>query len=115
MILRNALRFAALGGLGGIFIMLGYLVVVAGNVALAYFNLQFTKYFVESTPSNVYLILVVVALISYCISKLFMLVLGMALDTIMHCFILDEEISKSKGGSEARNTPGPLRDFLSKK
>lgn len=44
-----------------------------------------------------------------------MLVLGMALDTIMHCFILDEEISKSKGAAEARNTPGPLREFLAKK
>lgn len=43
-----------------------------------------------------------------------MLVLGMALDTIMHCFILDEEISKSKGGDAAKNTPAPLRDFLSK-
>lgn len=48
LIIRNALRFTALGGLGGLFIMLGYLITIAGNVALAYFNLTYNQYFVDT-------------------------------------------------------------------
>jgi hypothetical protein len=32
----------------------------------------------------------------------------------MHCFILDEEISKSNGKLSAKHTPLPLLEFLDK-
>ncbi len=41
-----------------------------------------------------------------------MMIYGLGLDTIMHCFITDEEIQKSNGGGSAKNTPSTLREFL---
>jgi hypothetical protein len=41
-----------------------------------------------------------------------MMVYSISLDTILHCFITDEEIQNSNGGSNAKNTPAPLREFL---
>lgn len=40
-----------------------------------------------------------------------MSVYGMAVDTILQCFCLDEELNKTKG-RDAQNAPGPLRDFM---
>ena len=42
------------------------------------------------------------------------MILGISLEAIMHCFILDEEISKSSGKNSAKNTPVPLLEFLDK-
>lgn len=112
--MRNPARFAALGGLSGIFTTLGYLVITIGTAFLAYYDVTNLKVFTTETITNYYIIVIVSGLVGYCISKLFMTVLGMALSTIMHCFILDEELAKSGGGNQASHTPGPLRDFLSK-
>lgn len=49
---------------------------------------------------------------AYCIASIFMMVYSISLDTILHCFITDEEIQNSNGGSNAKNTPAPLREFL---
>lgn len=114
LIFRNPARFAALGGLSGIFTVLGYLVITVGTAFLAYYDVTSLKMFTTDNISNYYIIVLVAGFIGYCISKLFMEVLGMALSTIMHCFILDEELAKSAGGNQASHTPGPLRDFLSK-
>jgi hypothetical protein len=40
-----------------------------------------------------------------------MLVFGQSATTILHCFILDEEINKTKGRDPV-HTPEPLREFL---
>lgn len=114
LIMRNALRFAALGGLGSLFVLMGFCIICAANVALGYFNLTEWEFLIENKPSTIYTILAAVLLISYFISNIFMQVFGMALSTIMHCFILDEELSKHKGNDTARNTPPTLREFLSK-
>jgi len=39
----------------------------------------------------------IIAVIAYCIGFLFMSVYGMAVDAILHCFLLDEELSKQTG------------------
>jgi len=82
-----------------VFTILGYMVITIGTAFLAYYDVTSLKYFTTDTISNYYIIVIVAGLIGYCISKLFMQVLGMALSTIMHCFILDEELSKSGGGT----------------
>lgn len=72
MILRNVARFAALGGLSGIFTVLGYLVITIGTAFLAYYDVTSLKQFTTANISNYYIIVVVCAFIGYCISKLFM-------------------------------------------
>lgn len=41
-----------------------------------------------------------------------MSVYGMAIDTILQCFCLDEELNRTKG-KDPQHAPGPLRDFMS--
>ena len=50
-------------------------------------------------------------ILTYTIGSLFMAVYGMAVDAILHCFLLDEELAKKKGHTPAY-TPEHLRDFL---
>ena len=50
-------------------------------------------------------------ILTYTIGCLFMAVYGMAVDAILHCFLLDEELAK-KNGSTPMYTPEYLRDFL---
>lgn len=80
---------------------------------VCYFDLTQWFILVDSAPSDVYMPLAFITLISYCVSELFMMVYGIGLDTILHCFITDEEIQKSNGGTSAKNTPQTLRDFIS--
>ena len=92
MIIRNALRFAAMGGLGTIFINIGLLWTCCFSVMLGYYNLTNTKYFVDGEISDVYITLAFIISFAYCIASIFMMVYSISLDTILHCFITDEEI-----------------------
>jgi hypothetical protein len=114
LVLRNPLRFSALAGIGGIFVLLGYLFVVAGQGVLYYFNLNDWKILVNGELTSIWGILIIAVLIGFLIAKLFMTVFSMAIDTILVCFITDEEIQNAKGGGTAKHTPEPLRDFLAK-
>ena len=42
-----------------------------------------------------------------------MSVYGMAIDSILQCFCLDEELNKTKGKDPA-HAPAPLREFMKK-
>lgn len=92
LIIRNALRFAALGGLGTIFINIGLIWTCAFSVMLGYYNLSTSKYFVDGEVSDVYITLAFVIIFAYSIASIFMMVYSISLDTILHCFITDEEI-----------------------
>jgi len=49
--------------------------------------------------------------LAYTCSSLFKIVYGMAVDAILHSFLLDEELAK-KNGSSSMCTPKHLRNFL---
>lgn len=51
-------------------------------------------------------------IIAYAISVLFMTIYGMACDTVLLCFIYDEELNKQNGGQSAQHCPETLREFL---
>lgn len=108
LIMRNSLRFTALAGLGTIFIFIGTIAIVAGTCLLAYLEIIQFKIFIDRDLSNPFIPIVFVFLISYIVARQFTMVLGIALEAIMHCFILDEELAKSKGGVSAKHTPAPL-------
>jgi len=117
LIMRNALRFTAISGLGTIFIFIGTVAVTAGTTLLAYLDIIQFKIFVKTDLSNPFIPLVFVFLISYIVARQFTMVLGIALEAILHCFILDEDMQKGKSKSEtasAKNTPPPLKEFVSK-
>lgn len=56
---------------------------------------------------------VVFLFLAYVIAALFMSVYSMACDTILHCFLADEEMCKSQERQPA-HAPGPLLDFMNR-
>jgi len=107
LIIRNALRFTAMEGLGTIFIFIGTLIVVSGTTFLAYLDMTTFKYFADVNISSPIIPLAFVLLISYFVTSKFNMVLGIALEAIMHCFILDEEMQKYKSGGSAKASHTP--------
>lgn len=43
-----------------------------------------------------------------------MAVYGMAVDAILQCYLLDEELSKGRGDFAPRHAPYPMLDFMGK-
>lgn len=43
-----------------------------------------------------------------------MAVYGMAVDAILQCYLVDEEMAKSRGDFAPRHAPYPLLDFMGK-
>jgi len=110
LILRNPLRFSIVGGIGSIFVLFGK-VFIAAMTALAGF-LVITKWdrFSDSLYSP-FIPTVCMFIFAYVIGAVFMNVYGMAADTILACFIVDEEIH-SKKNSPALHCPESLKTFL---
>merc|ERR1719464_1150155 len=86
-ILRNFARFGAHMVLGTIIQFLGYTFIVVATTAIGYFILQALHPDVSPT-----LPMISYAIMSYVIAMLFMTVFGLAVDTILHCFIAAEEM-----------------------
>jgi hypothetical protein len=112
LILRNPLRFGIVGGIGSIFVLFGK-VFIAAITALAGF-LVITKW--DRFNDNLYspfIPTICIFIFAYVIGAVFMNVYGMAADTILACFIVDEEIH-SKKNSPALHCPESLKTFLEK-
>lgn len=102
LILRNMLRFGAIAMLGSVIQFLGFIFIVAATSILGYFILQ-------GLHPDVYPVVPVLLyiVISYLVAKLYMNVFGLAVDTMLQCFIATEEM-----GGDAGFVPGPLKSFV---
>jgi hypothetical protein len=54
---------------------------------------------------------IIFAFIAYVIAALFMMVYGMACDSILHCFLADEELQED---GTTMHAPEPLSEFMNK-
>jgi len=110
LILRNPLRFGMVAGIGGIFVFFGKVFVAAITALIGFFVItKWTRF-----SDNLYSPFIPTALMfifAYCIGAIFMTVYGLAADTILACFVTDEELSKKKN-APARHCPSTLRDFI---
>jgi hypothetical protein len=113
LIIKNAMRFGAVGSVGGIFMILGRLFIICLTVVICY--LQMTKWpkVVESTTSP-YFPCIIAGIIAFLIGALFMSIFGFASDTILQCFLLDEELGEQGKGRPAGNRPPLMNDFIAK-
>lgn len=112
LILRNAARFLAVGSIGNVFMFLGKWVITLGASYAGYMIITRSSYWGDQIHSPIFPT-VVFMLIAYTISGLFMSVYGMACDSILHCFLADEELSaKNRGGPS--HSPEILSDFMGK-
>lgn len=96
MVWANAARVSLIEGLGGAFVFIGKLFIIAASVLGAYFAILNIEPF-KTNVLNPFLPCIFVLIISYAISTIFMQVYGMAIDAILMCFLYDEEMAKGRG------------------
>jgi len=108
--IHNPLRYSVLYGIAGIFVLFGK-VCIAALTGLGAF-LVITKY--DKFSAQLYSPVIptlVVLIFAYAIGNAFMTVYGMAAETILACFVLDEELNKKKN-APPRHCPESLKSFL---
>jgi len=105
LIMANMLRFGVVATLGSIIHFLGFIFIMVSTVLLGYFILQgLHPDIYPATPVCLYIV------ISYLVAKLYMNVFGLAVDTILQCYIATEEM----GDCSADFVPGPMTSFIQK-
>ena len=110
LVLRNCARFLTLGSIGDVFMFFGKVLIVLGSAFFGYMLItRWDRY--DDKLTSPFLPTIVFCIIAYLIAALFMIVYGMATDTILHCFIADEELNSSDGRG-AYHAPEPLREFM---
>jgi len=112
LILNNPLRMGVVSSIGSVFVLFGK-IFVASLTALAAF-LVITNW--DTYSEQIYspfIPTLVVFIFAYAVGAVFMTVYGLAADTILACFIVDEQINKKKN-APPRHCPESLRDFLDK-
>jgi len=88
LILRNAARYAVIGGLSGIITGIGTLFIMAGGGALGYFILL--AIFPEVNP---WCCVALYCIMGYVGGKIVMQVFGLSVDSCLVCFLMDEELN----------------------
>jgi hypothetical protein len=109
LIMRNPLRMGVVTSLGGIFVLFGK-IFIASLTALAGF-LVITNWDKFNQIYSPFIPTIIIFVFAYVVGACFMTVYGLAADTILACFILDEEIN-SKKNAPPRHCPESLRNFL---
>lgn len=88
LIARNILRVTAVKMVEEFVLLLGRIIIPVGTTLLAY--LYF--YYSEVQMEGVFLVLIFICVMAYFIASVFLEVVGMAIETILQCFIADEEM-----------------------
>mmetsp|Transcript_14011 Transcript_14011/g.14033 ORF Transcript_14011/g.14033 Transcript_14011/m.14033 type:complete len:378 (+) Transcript_14011:797-1930(+) len=112
LILRNAGRFLTLGTIGGVFILLGKWTITICATFIGYMIITHASKWKDDIYSPVFPTIVFL-FCAYVIASIFMSVYGMACDTILQCFLVDEELGK-KSDRPPAHSPQVLQDFLNR-
>lgn len=91
LMLRNPARFAIVGGIGELFIMFGRLFIMGATTLLCYLIITNAPNY-TSTLSSPNIPTMMFAIISFVVGSIFMGIYGTAADTILVCFVMDEEM-----------------------
>jgi hypothetical protein len=110
LITSNPVRFGLVSMLGEIFIFVGkafitILAALIGYVIITQSTQYSTKIYSPIFPTIAFVI------VGYAISELFMSVYGMAANTILHCFCLDEKLQEAER-APPRHCPDQLKAFI---
>jgi len=93
LILRNIARIATLGLVSGFVLLLGKIIITAGATLMCYLALDAT--IADDQLNYLWLPLIFTAIVAFYVAQMFNEVWGMAMSTILQCFVADEEIYKS--------------------
>ena len=109
LILRNIVRIAALGLVSSFVLLLGKIIITTGATILCYMALDAT--IADDDINYLWLVLLLTAVIAYYVANMFNEVWGMAMSTILQCFVADEEIYKKD--PDAMFAEGGLKSCIS--
>ncbi len=112
LIVRNAGRFSVVSGIGFILMFIGKAVVIIVSGWIGYIILMNEPNLKENLQSPIFPVIVIV-IIAYLISSICISIFSFSATTILHCFIIDSELSTTKGRSN-EHTPISLQPFLEK-
>jgi len=110
LILRNAGRIGVLGLMGILTNFLGKVVITAGTAVLGYFILNALN---PNDLTSIVAPCLIFVMIGYCVGTMVMSVFAMSVDTVLQCFVADEELAK--GSDRKHITPSGLAAFLPEK
>jgi hypothetical protein len=111
LVVKNALRFGITGSIGCIFMFIGKLFIVCVTVIIAYVMLTKWPKAADSISSP-YFPCIVAGIIGYVIGSIFMSIFSFASDTILQCFLLDEELGAQGKGRPEGNRPPRMNEFI---
>lgn len=113
LVVKNIFRFGFVTSVGAIFMFLGRLFIIVITVAASY--LEMTKWTeISSQVSSPYFPCIVSGIIAFLIGAVFMSIFAFASDTILQCFLLDEELGAMGKGRPPGNRPPLMNDFIDK-
>ena len=89
LILRNVLRISAVSLVSNIVMLLGKLFIVVTSTLSGYLYME---YYYADELNGLYVVTLSVFVSSYATAGMFNEVFGMAISTILQCFVTDEEL-----------------------
>jgi hypothetical protein len=110
LIVNNPLRMGVVSSIGGVFVLFGKIFVAAITALIGFLVLtNWDRY--SSQIYSPFIPVLVMFIFAYVVGAVFMTVYGLAADTILACFIVDEQLNKKKN-APPRHCPESLRSFL---
>lgn len=111
ILLRNPFKFGLVHGLSEIFMFMGKMLVTVGTALLSYFILIYLEYYADNLYSP-FSPVIVILFLSYAVSLMFMSIYGLGADTLVQCFLVDQEVQERVNGGAAQYCPPELREFF---
>lgn len=106
LILKNAMRFGAVNSIGFIFNVLGVAFVTAANGLVVFCGLRYVPIWEGKAQSWIGPVSIG-ALEGLVVGVLFMSMFSFASDTILQCFLVDEDLNRAEG-----NRPAIMNQFI---
>merc|ERR1712127_598186 len=106
LLLRNALRISAVSVVSGIVLFIGKVFMTVASAVGGYYYLEI--HFGDQLNSLIVPALLIAAA-AYAVSEMFNEVFGMAISTMLQCFVVDEEMFDDPG---ERYAPGTLASTI---
>lgn len=107
---KNAGAYSVVEGLGGIFTLLGTLVIALTATFLGYKLILQPKYLTKLT--GVFVPTLVFFICAFFIGTIFMNIYGVAIEAIMQCYLLDLKMARSGEDTDLNNCPPAIAAFF---
>jgi hypothetical protein len=111
LILKNALRFGIVGSMGCIFLFLGKFFIAVATAFSCYAAITYWDRYGDEVSSP-YFPCLVALIIGYVIGSIYLSVFSFAADTVLQCFLVDEELASAGCPRPPSNRPPTMEGFV---